>query len=257
MNNGTMQESGDRVAALENVTLDTFAGFCEYAYTGDYRNPLVLADDGDAFGADSVGARGSDVKEGELKPLSEETLEETLEEDGGIAGFASKKKKKRQESKCEAVQYYDEYQYNGFGRPPRSVPPSTTERLRQSFNEIKYDAHKPEESRPLNLLFHARLYTLAEEKLIEPLQTCCLGHLHRELLHFEVKQDNCQEFLQLLRFAYSCRSRQSFCGEDRLRKLVIHYAACNLEKLVVQGEFMALLDCYGEMGSDLIRRLIT
>lgn len=39
MNNGETRESRHRIAALENEEVDTFVGFCEYAYTGDYTVP--------------------------------------------------------------------------------------------------------------------------------------------------------------------------------------------------------------------------
>lgn len=39
MNNGETRESRHRIAALENEDVETFVGFCEYAYTGDYTVP--------------------------------------------------------------------------------------------------------------------------------------------------------------------------------------------------------------------------
>ncbi|KAK2758638.1 hypothetical protein FQN54_003328 [Arachnomyces sp. PD_36] len=39
MNNGETRESRHRIAALENEDVETFVGFCEYAYTGDYSVP--------------------------------------------------------------------------------------------------------------------------------------------------------------------------------------------------------------------------
>lgn len=39
MNNGETRESRHRIAALENEDVETFVGFCEYAYTGDYTAP--------------------------------------------------------------------------------------------------------------------------------------------------------------------------------------------------------------------------
>jgi hypothetical protein len=43
MNNGETRESRHRIAALENEDVETFVGFCEYAYTGDYSVPSPSA----------------------------------------------------------------------------------------------------------------------------------------------------------------------------------------------------------------------
>ena len=105
-------------------------------------------------------------------------------------------------------------------------------RIWQSFKDINYNTSRQRDCRPPSL-YHANLYAFAVEKLIEPLQTRCLHHLHRELINFNLNQDNSQEVLQLLHFAYNRGTRRSFCGEDRLKKPVIHYTACHLEILAL------------------------
>ncbi|KAF3898280.1 hypothetical protein GY631_1152 [Trichophyton interdigitale] len=39
MNNGHTRESRHRIAVLEDEDVETFTGFCEFAYTGDYTVP--------------------------------------------------------------------------------------------------------------------------------------------------------------------------------------------------------------------------
>src|SRR5213075_1163879 len=40
MNNGQTRASRHGIAALEEEDVETFVGFCEYAYTGDYTVPI-------------------------------------------------------------------------------------------------------------------------------------------------------------------------------------------------------------------------
>jgi len=105
-------------------------------------------------------------------------------------------------------------------------------------------------------MFHAKLYTFAEKNLIERLQTCCLGHLHRELRDLQLNSKNSDEVLTVVQFAYEHRTKQSFSGEDRLRMLISHYVACKAGKLMHHSWFRPLLDRYGEMGSDVIYHLL-
>ncbi|EEQ84799.2 uncharacterized protein BDCG_08068 [Blastomyces dermatitidis ER-3] len=62
MNNGHTRESRHRIAVLEEEDVETFVGFCEYAYTGDYTvpNPRVTP----------IGRRDSQGNAGMAPPLA-------------------------------------------------------------------------------------------------------------------------------------------------------------------------------------------
>ncbi|OJD23983.1 hypothetical protein ACJ73_04662 [Blastomyces percursus] len=62
MNNGHTRESRHRIAVLEEEDVETFVGFCEYAYTGDYTvpNPRVTP----------IGRRHSHGDAGMVPPLA-------------------------------------------------------------------------------------------------------------------------------------------------------------------------------------------
>ena len=51
-----------------DATKCIFAGFCEYACTGDYQTPLVLEE----FSMDLPGTSDLDIKQEDLKPIKEE-----------------------------------------------------------------------------------------------------------------------------------------------------------------------------------------
>lgn len=57
MNNGHTRESRHRIAVLEDEDVETFVGFAEYAYTGDYTVPIVGDDLPDA----DESVAGSDI----------------------------------------------------------------------------------------------------------------------------------------------------------------------------------------------------
>jgi hypothetical protein len=41
MNNGSRVEAHESLAVLDDVDADTFVGFCEFAYTGNYRSRMT------------------------------------------------------------------------------------------------------------------------------------------------------------------------------------------------------------------------
>ena len=199
-----MQESRARVATLEDVDVDTFVGFYEFACTGDYRAPAGTPAEDNFVLENMLGPSHDRSKEASgpktVGPSSERLLEENdevaesdlpLEPDPcstidfwgrGISDLKKNKKGKN-------------IYYNHFGPPnapssppaPPSLPSSTSTKLWHTFQKRKFDL--PQQSSwlqqssltPVRLMFHAKLYTFAEKNLIERLQTCCLGHLHREL----------------------------------------------------------------------------
>ncbi|ODH52542.1 hypothetical protein GX48_01322 [Paracoccidioides brasiliensis] len=65
MNNGHTRESRHRIAVLEEEDVETFVGFCEYAYTGDYTVPNPKAT--------LIGRGGSEGATGLASPLATPT----------------------------------------------------------------------------------------------------------------------------------------------------------------------------------------
>ncbi|EEH33681.2 hypothetical protein PAAG_04730 [Paracoccidioides lutzii Pb01] len=65
MNNGHTRESRHHIAVLEEEDVETFVGFCEYAYTGDYTVPNPKAT--------SIGRGGNEGAAGLASPLATPT----------------------------------------------------------------------------------------------------------------------------------------------------------------------------------------
>lgn len=67
MNNGHTRESRHRIAVLENEEVETFVGFCEFAYTGDYSVPVPTPGFG-STGSQTFGVVTSPLGVGAVPP---------------------------------------------------------------------------------------------------------------------------------------------------------------------------------------------
>lgn len=100
-------------------------------------------------------------------------------------------------------------------------------------------------------LAHARLYTFACMRLIDPLKRLALHKLHQTLLKFKLYDRRVGDVVELARYAYDH-------GEDRkpngtienLRKLVVEYIACEVLIIGKHEAFVPLLQEGGEFVVD-------
>jgi hypothetical protein len=136
--------------------------------------------------------------------------------------------------------------------------------LWDEFTSLRYDDPPTSEPAPIEtpstelpyITFHAKLYVFATRYLIPALAQLCLRKLHRDLLllsstHFETADlgdsqildglaaTKAQMVLELVHYAYTKTSRlepisptsATQLRENQLRRLVVHYAACNVKEL--------------------------
>lgn len=101
-------------------------------------------------------------------------------------------------------------------------------------------------------LSHARLYVFAEKWDIARLRMLSLKKLHKTLCVFTPYEERDEDIVALMRYSYANTER----SDDPLRSLVIHYAACVVEKLVPSSKFKALLKEQGDLASDLVVKMI-
>lgn len=251
MNSG-MIETTDGSANLPEVALEVFVAVCEFAYSGTYQNPTEVLDFHDEQFENIMNPSPGDVELekfpilGYLRELDVHRARE--QRDIEAARYKPRGKKTSRRSECP---------YCDIESPTETLQPSTAARLWQDFLNGNEAWRGQREQRPPNILFHAQVYAFAEEKLIEPLCACSVHHLRRELSEYDLDVTTASDIFRLLHFAYAHRSRSSSAGEDRLRKLVVLYAASKLEVLLTMDGFRPLLDHFGELGSDLIWRLHT
>ncbi|CAG7981831.1 unnamed protein product [Penicillium nalgiovense] len=151
-----------------------------------------------------------------------------------------------------------------FAQQQASSPCEPGLSLWDEFTSLQYDDPPTSEPAPIEtpstelpyITFHAKLYVFATRYLIPALAQLCLRKLHRDLLllsstHFETADlgdsqildglaaTKAQMALELVHYAYTKTSRlepisptsATQLRENQLRRLVVHYAACNVKEL--------------------------
>lgn len=261
MNNSTMKESQDGLAILDDVEPDTFVGFCEFAYTGDYPSRMKEQQPG-IRGNDTVAANEEELRDETAVPWDRWATQTVLTNAGDVFhGFAepvaalkvlSNRKPanpKRKEDfisrpmtglNRKADQLWSEFQNLTYGDLPSCL---TAQRLPNNDHTSSLN------SAP-SLLYHAKLYVFAEKYLIGSLRTHCLRKLHHELHDFPLTVQTSDDILEVLEFIYTHTERKG-SNDDQLRTLIVHYAACKAEILKQNTGLRRLLDEYGEMAVDL------
>ena len=191
--NGGLKESQDRVAEIEDIDPETFTRFLEYAYRRDYTvpsspytpvNPSPGSNGLNVFGVsqrvtcDSFGLEnlGSSNREG-----SSWNSNSAPSDFGAMAYMASaspvpSNKKTRKLERLQRAAFNNR-QYIQPGQDASSL-------LRAGFEP--YPNSSPAQDFTPVFLAHARLYTLADIRMVYPLRDLALQKLHRTLVSFNV-----------------------------------------------------------------------
>jgi hypothetical protein len=242
---GKMAEAQEGTAVFEDVTVDTFARFSQYMYTGDYTAhksnhtsdvpppppppppPPVEADDldmepvywEDTIASSRIGRRKKSVKG--KKYDCEYCLMPTS---------ASKRTKA-----------WEAFQSRSYPRPSTGPHVSDT--------NIDLDKDTP-------FLCHAQLYVLADKYDIEELRCLSLSKLHFSLCAYGMDHSPVEDVVTLLEYTFCNTPDRQECT-DGLRSLVIDYVACIVEQLCRNSSFESLLEEKGEIGRALVHQLLS
>jgi hypothetical protein len=250
-----MEESGARCARIEDVRVDDFVRFCEYAYRGDYTvpsweeipprtsstiNKTQETNDADGLGPFGTSSKKKKGKKGVLvlepSPTEVDHTQESPEID--LSGFVSRTQLRTQ---------FNARNYLTNGGPKAMIlqhfEPIPNSTISQNFTPV--------------LLAHARLYCFAHVRLIAPLKALTLDKLHKTLLKFKLYAERVGDIIELARFAYSNPDLPDR-GDDRtfddLRKLVVvDYVVCEIDTIGKHDEFTKYMEEGGEFVGDLWR----
>jgi hypothetical protein len=263
MNNKHMVEAHDGRATLEDVEADTFVGFCEFAYTGDYRSriteqePEVVTDDpapiqreeapeDTALGWEEPSAAEEVPAEevpAEEAPAEEAPAEWPPAEWGGYWGRGRPEKKKYRTQATQIERIWKDFLNLTYEDPPCLV----SDEQATLVNGDNASAPKT----TISLLYHAKIYVFAEKYLIDNLRILCLRKLHAALRDFDLTLQTSGLILEVLEFTYAQTERKE-SRDDELRMLLIHFAACKGEILKQNPNLPSLLEANGEMACDLL-----
>ncbi|KMU90198.1 hypothetical protein CIHG_08008 [Coccidioides immitis H538.4] len=262
MNNGHTRESRHHIAVLEEEDVETFVGFCEFAYTGDYTVPNRRKgmESTPAHGAPFGGpAMMNPIPPPAPSPPRTPALGEEMgvspevgpfDQDPSQQADASRPKPLRPEpqnpflfARRSSVTLWDEFTSLQYGEQQyhsaMGLPSPILRSVSSYSNETGQEPY---------VLFHAKLYVFASRYLIPTLAQLCLTKLHRDLICYPLTTSsadnagptNVPKILELLHFAYTSTKREdpAFAPanapparDNQLRNLVTHFAACKVREL--------------------------
>ncbi|PVH90067.1 hypothetical protein DM02DRAFT_678817 [Periconia macrospinosa] len=207
-------EAKTRVVEFRDVKPDDFIRFLEYAYRHDYTVPPYTEDE------DLQPPAPKPPVPPEPKP---EPVTAYIEDEPVI--WTTPVTRVMQKSKPTLRSSFDKRNYLSTGDPKAG--------MLQSF-EPQYNSSSRPNFTPV-LLAHARLYTFADMRLIQPLRSLTLHKLHITLKDFRLYDQRVDDVLELARYAYEHGlDRTSDETIDDLRNLVVQYIACELDQRVHQ-----------------------
>jgi hypothetical protein len=255
-----MVEAHDGLAVLDDVEADTFVGFCEFAYTGDYRSRMMerepeIATDGPApiQREETHEAAALDWEEPVALALEEPPLEweeqpmpaaEEVREQ--YWGYSTLKQKKQETQTTQTERIWNDFLNLTYEDPPRLVSD-------EQATPVNGDNTSAPQT-TISLLYHAKIYVFAEKYLIDNLRMLCLRKLHANLRDFDLTLQTSGLILEVLKFAYAQTERKE-SRDDELRMLIVHYAACKGEILKENPNLRSLLEADAEMACDLLYKI--
>ncbi len=258
--NGGMSEAQTRSAELKDVDEATFVRFLEYAYRHEYTDPPLVQDASSYENPiHNSGVIVTPSLENRNPVSDEEYIQEVVEAPsenafdwgdwtnsrsapsafGAVA--SSKKSKKHSKNLSSSRSAFNMRQY---------VCPTFQDSTAPGTGN---DAQPLAPSMSFALLFltHARLYTLADMRMIYPLKELALHKLHKALIKFELHPQRLGDVVELARYAYDHGEDRSADGRiDALRDMIVNYVACEMKVLGKHAEFRDLMDSGGEFAGD-------
>lgn len=262
VNNGMVQSQEGSVE-YPDMEQDDFARFVEYSYRYDYTAPSWTLDEKTVKNGDLDGAAYNgevpppppvdwDVPP-EPEPEPEPVAYDEMVPDPywGLSKAQAKKMRARKEPSVNSNQATHSLRQNFHGRAYLTYCEPKTAMLDRF---LPTENSTPEQNFTPVFLAHARLYTFACMRLIDPLKRLALHKLHQTLLKFKLYDRRVGDVVELARYAYDN-------GEDRkpdgtiedLRKLVVEYIACEVSTIGKHEAFAPLLQEGGEFVVDFWR----
>jgi hypothetical protein len=251
--NGNMNEANTRRAEIENVEVEDFIRFCEYAYRGDFTVPTWKQDETSSADGENPGAPPGDpelevqVLPDEMPsppppPVAEPEPEAVVEfaEDDWSQGVLWGKKKRGLKDR---LRYQFQNRIYESDDPKREIvakfDPYTNDAANQDFTPV--------------FLAYARLYTFAHFRCIEPLKALTLHKLHSTLKGFKLYRKRVGDIIKLAEYAYTADdlpSRGEDGTVDALRQLVVEYIGYEISTIGKCREFVDLMEAGGEFVGD-------
>ncbi|KAH7110581.1 hypothetical protein B0J11DRAFT_204713 [Dendryphion nanum] len=265
---GGLRESETQCATIEDVEVEDFIRFCEYAYRGDYTVPSW-----EEIPPEPSSTSDQNEQKEEIPPEPSSTSdqnEQKKENDDFDAILPSRKKKAKKGKSASSSsiidpEYYGESIYEGrlVSRTALQTKFNNRNYLPDSSpNDLILQHFKAKSNSAVNqnftpvLLAYARLYCFAHLRLIAPLKALTLDKLHKTLRDFKLYAKRIGDIIELARYVYAnpnLPDRNNDGTLDNLKKLVVEYVVCNIDMIGKHDEFVAYLEEGGEFVGDFWR----
>jgi hypothetical protein len=248
-----MKESLSGTAEMEDIEEGTFVAFCEFGYRGRYRTP----------------SRTYEEEEDSESRLKQEGSNQIARiSDSQSAQIDSEESESDREEQPSPTYDY-ERPFLCFDDPacspsrehfkPKMASTyviSPPKRRWHQFETLKFPGGEAVKAQNPDLLAHAKIYIFATRYLVDSLREQSLKSLHRDLCDFNLSTQNMSHFLDLLQYTFEHTGRQEPGGSSSLRRIVIDYTSCKAKVLIQSSRFRQILDMFGEIGSDLVAKIV-
>jgi hypothetical protein len=250
---GEMSESLAGETKWKDVDKETFIRFTQFAYTGDYSVPTMIAKPSDQVLPQDPHEEMLMVVE-EPPVAAEEPapqqFDEVVADDAWAASWGTSKKNKKKKGSWYVP------------RPPTPIFNSLTYPLLKPRSKFAHtcDAATSEgssENISEVLLSHASLYILAEKWGVDSLKRLTLFKLHQTLSMLRLDGRKVPHIVELARYGYSDDNTPDLkTGIDELRELICLYIAANAMVMSEHTTFMNLIEEGGAFVRDLWGRIV-
>ena len=254
---GSFQEPIRKCAVVDDIDPSTFSRAAEYMYSSDYSEakPQFRKD---AFSCDADEA-GCVHKLQRFEPLS------SRQEDGGLLNakmdYLRLNKNNWHDStdlKNKALNSQDQLIESFHNRWAPADDFEQAWREQQLFRPcwLPFVNMPSDGCQDFSAIFlcHAQLYVFANRYSMPSLAALALSRLGATLSEFQVYRYRTSDLVKLLKYTYESTQdlRQ---GIDKLRFLVLTFCTYWIDELLIENEFIAMLESGGALSRDIILSL--
>jgi hypothetical protein len=237
-----MKESHTRTVDYTNVEPEDFVRFVEYAYRYDYTVPSWAHDE--TYVEDQMAPVPEVVP---VEPYPNVPPAIPLFNPRYPSAFTnnesgSKKKRGKNNGGADSLPAsFDKHNYLTSNEPKTTT---------LAAFEPQHNTAPDQDFTPV-FLAHARLYTFACMRLVDPLKRLTLHKLHKTLLGFQLYERRVPDVIELARYAYKQGEERKNDGtKDELRQLVVEYMVREVTTFGKHEAFISLLQEGGEFVVD-------
>lgn len=268
MINGRMSEAVNEVAPLEDVEMETFVRFIQWAYTGSYNFERNGNNNNNKKNNNDLGANHNEFREATAEEMVDKLYEfeenamwqqnPLILESTPIRKYQNFQRRARNKKSGYAEEDW-------FSRSP-------LENLRKAFLERDYPVvessllvepspssynnnnnNNNREHRPDLFLPHAKLFVFAEKYDIQPLKLRTIHNLHHALCHNQpFLPQHVSDITNLIHYSYENTHHAS---GDSLRELLASYVELEMAVLIEAKPFEELLEEGGDFVGDFLKRV--